>query len=106
MRAHRACRRARDGQEWGAPEAKSRQGIRGFFPRFHLVFSPGADPSAIHEAGAALDLLGVAWIGIMRVSADGRLETVRRPKGSPVPDRSPRYGALVSALAVGRTSGP
>jgi hypothetical protein len=76
-----------------------------FFPRFYLAFSPGTEIAAIEDARAALEMIGVPWVGLVRVSGEGRLERpLREPDGPPVPDRSSRYADLVSAFAVGRTS--
>ncbi|MEH2524202.1 MULTISPECIES: hypothetical protein [unclassified Bradyrhizobium] len=75
-----------------------------YFPRFHLVFSPSADASTIDEAVSALELLTVPWIGIIQVLETGRLEIIRKPSVSPLPDRSAQYSKLVSKLAVGRTT--
>jgi hypothetical protein len=73
-----------------------------YFPMFFLFFSAGSPEEAVKEAVAALDLVDVPWLGVMRVIADGTIEIVRRSVGRPVPERTSEYESLRAKLAHGR----
>jgi hypothetical protein len=75
-----------------------------FFPKFYIAFSPGADATAIDEAIEALNLIDAKWIGVLKVDERLRLQIVRKPFGTPIPDRTSRYASLKSSLSVGRVS--
>ena len=66
-----------------------------WFPAFYLACSPStADEEAWNLVGA-LEIIGKApWIGVLRVTADGDVETLREPKGLPVPNRTGQYAGL------------
>jgi hypothetical protein len=75
-----------------------------YFPRFFLVFSADYPAAAVDEAMGALDLIGVRWLGVMKVTPEGTVETLRKPVGAPAPDRSAEYERLRAGFAYGRRS--
>lgn len=64
-----------------------------FFPKFFLACLATAPRGAAERTSEVLEWLGADWIGVVAVRADGSVDTVRRPNGSPVPDRTARYEA-------------
>jgi hypothetical protein len=64
-----------------------------FFKSFFIACIATNSTGAAERSAEVLDWLGVAWVGVMAVRADGTIETVRPSSGPPVPDRSDRYEA-------------
>ncbi|KWV48399.1 hypothetical protein AS156_18120 [Bradyrhizobium macuxiense] len=71
-----------------------------YFPRTFFVFSPQAPDSAVHRAIAAIDLFLAPWIGVLRITPELAIVTVRAGVGRPDPDRHDGYEALRSELSL------
>jgi hypothetical protein len=65
-----------------------------FYPRFHLVFSPGTPVDYVEAAQRLIALFGTASIGIAKVNIDGDLQRILEPTGPPQPDRTVKFTAL------------
>jgi hypothetical protein len=73
-----------------------------YFPGFYIAFSPNSPQRAADEAVGALELLGLPWIGVLKVRPDLSVDEPRKPKGCPDPDRSSLYESLRAKVTIGR----
>ncbi|MGY3236684.1 hypothetical protein ACVMAJ_003574 [Bradyrhizobium sp. USDA 4448] len=69
-----------------------------YFPEYFVAFSPAVHLDATREAIGLLDLLGLSWIGVLKIEADLSVKVLRRPKGPPRPDKTSRYESLRTGL--------
>ncbi|MDX3968258.1 MAG: hypothetical protein QHD01_16870 [Bradyrhizobium sp.] len=69
-----------------------------YFPQFFLAVSPGVHLDATQELIELLETFGLSRVGLLRIGSDLSVEVLRRPQGSPVPDRTSRYESLRTGL--------
>jgi hypothetical protein len=75
-----------------------------YFPAYFMAISPRTAADFPDRAIRILDLFGLRWIGILRVTSELTIEVVRSPEGPPVPDRSKDYERLRAELMMSGTA--
>lgn len=65
-----------------------------FYPAFFFAFSPSTPDASVARAVELPGLFGAGSLGVVRVTAEGTVETLVEPDGPPVPDRIGRFDVL------------
>jgi hypothetical protein len=76
--------------------------LSNFFKQFFILFHDAFYEDFATSANETLDFFRAHSFGTLYLRADGSIETLRSPTGTPFPDRSADYAALEGMFAYGR----